>query len=65
MQTMQYTMRSLSGNEVFETLAEHVFVRAYRAAWRSRYGNEPAGPHIISGLDLVIDFVEPTSRWRH
>jgi len=62
---MQYTLRSLSGDEIFDSLATHVFARAYRAAWRARYGDEPVGPHIISTLDLVIDFVEQASCWRH
>jgi hypothetical protein len=62
---MQYTMRSLSGEEVFESLATHVLARAYRAAWRAQFGDEPLGPHILSGLDLVIDFTEQASRWRH
>jgi hypothetical protein len=62
---MHYMLRSLSGDEIFETLATHVFARAYRAAWRARHDDEPVGPHIIAGLDLVIDFMEQTSNWRH
>jgi len=53
---MKYKMRSLSGDEMFETLAAHVFARAYRTAWRVRHGNEPVGPHVIAGLDLIIEF---------
>ena len=53
---MQYTMRSLAGGETVETLAAHVLARAYRAAWRSRHGSEPSGPHVMAALDLVIEF---------
>ena len=53
---MQYTMRTLSCDQAVETLEAHVLARAYRAAWRARYGNEPSGPHVIAGLDLVIEF---------
>jgi len=53
---MQYTIRSLSSDEAFETLAAHVLARAYLAAWRARHGSEPSGPHVIEGLDLVIEF---------
>jgi hypothetical protein len=62
---MQYTLRSLSGDQMSESLAEHVFARAYEAAWVSKYGDDPVGSHVIEGLDLVIDFTEQTSRWRH
>jgi hypothetical protein len=54
---MSYKMRSLSGDEMFETLAAHVLARAYRTAWRVRHGEEPVGPHVIAGLDLVIEFI--------
>ena len=53
---MQYAMRSMSRDEALETLEAHVLARAYHAAWRARYGIEPLGPHVIAGLDLVIDF---------
>jgi len=52
---MKYKMRSLSGDDMFETLSAHVFARAYRTAWRVRHGNEPVG-HVIPGLDLIIEF---------
>ena len=52
----EYKMRSLSGTEMYETLAAHVLARAYRAAWRARHGEEPFGPHVIAGLDLIIEF---------
>jgi hypothetical protein len=53
---MRYTVRSLSGEEMLETLATHVLARAYRAAWRAQHGSEPAGLHVMGGLDLIIDF---------
>ncbi|HKA45939.1 MAG TPA: hypothetical protein VKF40_28375 [Burkholderiales bacterium] len=53
---MQYTMRSLSCGHAVETLEAHVLARAYESAWRARYGSEPSGPHVIAGLDLVIEF---------
>ena len=55
---MSYTMRSWSGDETVDTLAAHVLARAYQAAWRERHGNDPAGPHIMAGLDLIIEFIE-------
>ena len=55
-QPMIYTMRSLSGGGTLDALAMHVFARAYRTAWRTRYGTEPAGSHVIARLDLVIEF---------
>ena len=55
---MQYTIRSLSSNEEVDSLAADVVARAYRAAWRARYGDEPVGPHVIERLDLVIEFEE-------
>jgi len=62
---MQYTLRSLSGDQTSETLAEHVFVRAYEAAWVAKFGDDPVGSHVIEGLDLVIDFTLQASRWKH
>jgi hypothetical protein len=62
---MEYTLRSLSSDELIETLAAHVFARAYRAAWRRRHGEEPFGPHIVAGLDLIIEYVQHTSRSLH
>jgi hypothetical protein len=53
---MQYTIAGLSGGEAVQTLEAHVLARAYRAVWRERRGNEPAGPHVIASLDLVIEF---------
>jgi hypothetical protein len=55
---MNYTMRRWSDDEPVATLAAHVLARAYGAAWRARHGNDPAGPHIMAGLDLVIEFIE-------
>jgi hypothetical protein len=52
---VDYTMRSLSGNEI-ESLAAHVLARAYRDAWFVLHGEEPFGPHVIVGLDLIIEF---------
>ena len=62
---MQYTLRSLSGDQMSETLAEHVFVRAYEAAWVAKFGDDPLGSHVIEGLDLIIDFTQQASRWKH
>ena len=56
---MWYALRSLSGDEASETLAAHVLARAYQAAWRARHGCEPSGSLVVSGLDLVIEFMVP------
>jgi hypothetical protein len=53
---MQYAIVSLSGSDAVETLEAHVLARAYRTMWRARHGSEPAGPHVIASLDLVIEF---------
>ena len=53
---MQYTIRSLSSDEELESLAADVVAKAYRAAWLERHGNEPVGPHVLKGLDLIIEY---------
>ena len=58
---MWYAVRSLSGDEASETLAAHVLARAYQAAWRARYGQEPLGSLVLAELDLVIEFMEPNA----
>ena len=34
----------------------HVLAKAYRAAWRSIWGEDPVGLHVVHALDLVIGF---------
>jgi hypothetical protein len=63
---MHYTLRSLSGKEeMLDTLVGHVFVRAYEAAWRARHREEPVGPHVLPGLDLIIEFIQQTKSLPH
>ena len=47
---------SSSGEGAPNTVEMHVLAKAYRAAWRSQFINDPAGVHVIETLDLVIDF---------
>jgi len=54
--SMQYTLYSCSTHEAIDTVEMHVLAKAYRAAWRSMWASDPAGPHLVNGLDLVIDF---------
>jgi hypothetical protein len=53
---MDYWIFSLSSGEHESSGEAHVFTRAYRAAWRARYGSEPTGAHQVAALDLVIHF---------
>jgi len=54
--TMDYWIFSLSSCEHESSGEAHVFTRAYRAAWRVRYGSEPTGAHQVAALDLVMHF---------
>ena len=53
---MDYRVFSLSSGEDENSTEAHVFARAYRGAWRSIYGAEPAGRHQVAALELVMDF---------
>jgi hypothetical protein len=53
---MTFRAFSRSSGEPLDTVEMHVLAKAYRAAWRSQFTNDPAGLHLIEGLDLVIDF---------
>lgn len=53
---MDYWIYSLSSGENENSAEAHVLTRAYRAAWRARYGSEPTGAHQVAALDLVIHF---------
>lgn len=55
---MDYRIFSMSSGENDDSTEAHVFARAYRWAWRSVHGCEPAGRHQVAGLELVIDFGE-------
>ena len=58
---MDYRIFSMSTGEEENTTEAHVFARAYRGAWRSIHGTEPAGRHHLPGVNLVFDF-GPRSR---
>jgi len=53
---MDYRVFSMSNGEEDNSTEAHVFARAYRAAWRSIHGSEPAGRHHVTGVGLVFDF---------
>ena len=58
---MEYRVFSMSSGEDDNSTEAHVFARAYRWAWRSVHGREPAGRHQVDALELVMDFGEPAS----
>lgn len=51
-----YSIFSHSTGEPLHTVEMHVLARAYRAAWRSLFASDPAGPHVIAALDLLLVF---------
>ncbi len=53
---MTFRVFSRSNGHPLDTVEMHVLAKAYRAAWRSQFINDPAGLHVIETLDLVIDF---------
>ena len=53
---MDYRVFSMSTGEAVDSTEAHVFARAYRAAWRSIHGCDPAGRHHVSGVGLVFEF---------
>jgi hypothetical protein len=53
---MKYRLYSCSTREAVHTVEMHVLARAYRSAWRSMWAADPAGPHLVHALDLIIDF---------
>ena len=56
---MRYTLYSCSTRESIDTVEMHVLARAYHSAWRALWASDPAGPHLVNALDLVIDFGSP------
>ena len=55
---MEYSIFSHTSGEPLQTVDMHVLARAYRTAWRSRFGRDPAGPHVIAALDVLFVFSE-------
>lgn len=53
-----YRIFHMSSGADERRLEAHVFVRAYRGAWRAIHGAEPAGRHELPALELAIDFGE-------
>ena len=53
---MDYRVFSMLSGEDENSTEAHVFARAYRGAWRSLYGFEPAGEHPVAALGLIFDF---------
>jgi hypothetical protein len=53
---MDYRVFNMSSGEDEDSTEAHVFVRAYRWAWRGIYGSDPAGRHEIPALELAMDF---------
>ena len=58
-----YRLFTWSSLEPVDTVEMHVLARAYHAAWRSLYASNPISHHVVTGVDLLIDFgdVETTS----
>jgi CelD/BcsL family acetyltransferase involved in cellulose biosynthesis len=56
---MHYTLYSCSTRQPIDSVEMHVLARAYRSAWRSLWASDPAGPHLVNALDLIIDFGRP------
>lgn len=53
---MTFKLYSRTSGKPLDTVEMHVLAKAYRAAWRSQYTNDPTGLHVVEALDLVIDF---------
>lgn len=53
---MPYRVFRLAGGEPVDSLEAHVLARAYREAWRALRFSEPAGPHMIEGLGLMVEY---------
>ena len=53
---MDYRVFSMSNGEEENSTEAHVFARAYRGAWRSIHGSEPAGRHQVAALGLIFEF---------
>jgi len=51
-----YSIFSHASGEPLHTVEVHVLARAYRAAWRSLFSDDPLGPHVIAPLDVLIVF---------
>jgi hypothetical protein len=56
---MHYSLYSCSTREAVDTVEMHVLAKAYHAAFRSMWAADPAGPHLVNALDLIIDFGRP------
>jgi hypothetical protein len=55
--SMQYSIFTSSTGEPLDTVDMHVLARAYRAAWRSHFAQDPAGPHALRELDVLFVFM--------
>ena len=55
--SMQYNIFTNSTGERLDTVDMHVLARAYRAAWRSHFAQDPAGPHTLRELDVLFVFI--------
>jgi hypothetical protein len=53
---MTFRVFSRSNGRPLDSVEMHVLAKAYRAAWRTQFTNDPCGLHVIETLDLVIDF---------
>ena len=52
-----YSLFRLCDRQPIDALEAHVLARAYGEAWYALYLCEPAGQHVIKGLDLAIHYV--------
>ena len=53
---IKYSLFRLCDSQPVDALEAHVLARAYGDAWYAFYLCEPVGEHVITGLDLAIDF---------
>ena len=54
---MEYSIFTISTGARLDTVEIHVLARAYRTAWRSHFGRDPAGPHALRQLDVLFVFI--------
>lgn len=62
-ETMNYWIFNMSSGEDETSAEAHVLARAYRAAWRAKFGAEPEGSHQFPALGFVVHYGEWAPAW--